>query len=166
MTPKKLKAAAIGGGAAGIASQIPIVNFANCLCCALVVGGGMLAVYLAMRDEPPTPTAPYGDGAMIGVLAGVVAAVVGAIVAIPMRMIVGDPTEMIRGIMEGFEGVPPEVLDALSGDETGRVAVFGAVAFLVGLVVDVVFSAIGGVIGAAVFHKKRQAQERAPHGIA
>ena len=138
MTPKKLKAAAIGGGAAGIASQIPIVNFANCLCCALVVGGGMLAVYLAMRDEPPTPAAPYGDGAMIGVLAGVVAAVVGAIVAIPMTMIVGDPTEMIRGIIEGIEGMPPD-------------------AFLISLVIDVIFSAIGGVIGAAVFHKKPSA---------
>ncbi len=157
MTPKKLKAAAIGGGAAGIASQIPIVNFANCLCCALVVGGGMLAVYLAMRDEPPTPAAPYGDGAMIGVLAGVVAAVVGAIVAIPMTMLVGDPTEMIRGLVEGIEGMPPEVLDAMSGEEAGAVAAFGAVAFLISLVVDVIFSAIGGVIGAAVFHKKPSA---------
>jgi hypothetical protein len=157
MTPKKLKAAAIGGSAAGIASQIPIVNFANCLCCALVVGGGMLAVYLAMKDEPATATAPYGDGAMIGVLAGVAAAVVGAIVAIPLTAIFGDPMEQVRSFLEGLEGMPPEALEAMSGAETGGMAAFGAVAFLLSLVVDVVFSAIGGVIGAAVFHKKPSA---------
>ncbi len=160
MTPKKLKAAAIGGSAAGIASQIPIVYFANCLCCALVVGGGMLAVYLAMKDEPATATAPYGDGAMIGVLAGVAAAVVGAIVAIPLTAIFGDPMEQFRSFLEGLEGLegmPPEALEAMSGAETGGMAAFGAVAFLLSLVVDVVFSAIGGVIGAAVFHKKPSA---------
>ncbi len=157
MTPKRLKAAAIGGSAAGIASQIPVVNFANCLCCALVVGGGMLAVYLAMKDEPATATAPYGDGAMIGVLAGVAAAVVGAIVAIPVTAIFGDPMEQVRSFLEGMEGMPPEALEALSGAETGAVASFGVVAFLLSLVVDVVFSAIGGVIGAAVFHKKPSA---------
>ncbi len=157
MTPKKLKAAAIGGSAAGIASQIPIVNFANCLCCALVVGGGMLAVYLAMKGEPPAPTAPYGDGALVGVLAGVAAAVVGAIVAIPLTAIFGDPMEQVRSFLEGLEGMPPEALEAMSGAETGGVASFGAVAFLMSLVVDVVFSAIGGVIGAAVFHKKPSA---------
>ncbi len=157
MTPKKLKAAAIGGSAAGIASQIPIVNFANCLCCALVVGGGMLAVYLAMKDEPATATAPYGDGAMIGVLAGVAAAVVGAIVAIPMTALFGDPMEQVRSFLEGLEGMPPEALEAMSGAETGGMAAFGAVAFLMSLVVDVVFSAIGGVIGAGVFHKKPSA---------
>ena len=157
MTPKKLKAAAIGGSAAGIASQIPIVYFANCLCCALVVGGGMLAVYLAMKDEPATATAPYGDGAMIGVLAGVAAAVVGAIVAIPLTAIFGDPMEQVRSFLEGLEGMPPEALEAMSGAETGGMAAFGAVAFLLSLVVSVVFSAIGGVIGAAVFHKKTSA---------
>ena len=157
MTPKKLKAAAIGGSAAGIASQIPVVNFANCLCCALVVGGGMLAVYLAMKGEPPAPAAPYGDGAMIGVLAGVAAAVVGAIVAIPVTAIFGDPMEQIRSILEGIEGMPPEALEAMSGAETGGMASFGVLAFFASLVVDVIFSAIGGVIGAAVFHKKPSA---------
>ena len=158
MTPKKLKAAAIGGGVAGIASQIPIVGLANCLCCALVVGGGMLAVYLAMKDEPATATAPYGDGAMIGVLAGVAAAVVGAIVAIPMTAIFGGPMEPVRSMLEGFEGMPPEVLEALSGEEGGAMAAVGVLGFLISLVVDVIFSALGGVIGAAVFHKKRSAQ--------
>ncbi|MCE2557059.1 MAG: hypothetical protein J4F98_00175 [Acidobacteria bacterium] len=154
MTPKKLKAAAIGGGAAGIATQIPIVN---CLCCALVIGGGLLAVYLAMRNEPATDTAPYGDGAMVGVLAGAAAAIVGLIVSIPMAMIVGDPMEMMRGFMEGIEGMPPEVLEGFSGADTSRMAGLGVLAFLFSLVFNVIFSAIGGVIGAAVFHKKPSA---------
>lgn len=154
MTPKKLKAAAIGGGAAGIASSIPLVNLVNCACCALVVGGGMLAVYLAMRGEPATEKAPLGDGAMIGVLAGVAAAVVGAIVAIPLAAVVGDPMEQMRSIMEGIEGMPPEVLEALGGEEADIGAALGLIGFLFNLVTSVIFSGIGGVIGAAVFHKK------------
>lgn len=154
MTQKKLRAAAIGGGAAGVASQIPLVN---CLCCALAIGGGLLAVYLAMRNEPATVTAPYGDGAMVGVLAGVAAAIVGAIISIPMAVIFGDPMELFRSFVEGMEGVPPGVLDAMSGEEAGALAAFGLVAFLVSLVFNVIFSAIGGVIGAAAFHKKPSA---------
>lgn len=159
MTPKKLQAAAIGGGAAGIASSIPFINLANCLCCALVVGGGVLAVYLAMRGEPAAEKAPLGDGATIGVLAGVAAAVVGAIVAIPVNAIFGDPMEQMRSILEGIEGMPPEVLEAL-GTEEGEVgATLGLIGFLFNLVTFVVFSGIGGVIGAAVVHRNATAEE-------
>ncbi len=156
MTPNRLKAAAIGGGAAGVASQIPGLNLVNCACCALVVGGGMLAVFLALRNEPATGKAPYGDGALIGALAGVVAAVVGAIVLIPIAALFGDPTEQLRGLLEGIESIPPEILDAMGGEE-GAAGTFALVGFLVSLVVDVVFSTLGGVLGAAVFGKKRPA---------
>ncbi len=154
MTPNRLKAAAIGGGAAGVASQIPGLSFVNCLCCALVVGGGMLAVFLALRNEPATEKAPYGHGALIGVLAGVVAAIVGAIVLIPIAALFGDPTEQVLRMLEGIEGMPPEVLDAMGGDAAGAVGAFALLGFLFNLVLYVVFSGIGGVIGAAVFHKK------------
>ncbi len=157
MTPNRLKAAAIGGGAAGVASQIPGLSLVNCLCCALVVGGGMLAVFLALRNEPATEKAPYGDGALIGALAGVVAAIVGAIVLIPIAALFGDPMEQMVRMLEGFEGIPPEVLDAMGGDAAGAVGALAFVGFLMSLAVDVVFAAIGGVIGAAVFHKKPSA---------
>ncbi len=157
MTPNRLKAAAIGGGAAGVASQIPGLSLVNCLCCALVVGGGMLAAFLALRNEPATEKAPYGDGALIGALAGVVAAIVGAIVLIPIAALFGDPMEQMVRMLEGLEGIPPEVLDAMGGDAAGAVGAFALVGFLMSLAVDVVFAAIGGVIGAAVFHKKPSA---------
>lgn len=155
MTPNRLKSAAIGGAAAGVASQIPGLNFVNCLCCALVVGGGMLAVFLALRNEPATEKAPYGDGALIGALAGVVAAIVGAIVLIPIAVLFGDPMEQVVKILEGIEGIPPEVLGAIGGDDAAEAAgAFAVIGFLMTLAIDVAFSAIGGVIGAAVFHKK------------
>ncbi len=154
MTPNRLKAAAIGGGAAGVASQIPGLNFVNCLCCALVVGGGMLAVFLALRNEPATEKAPYGDGALIGALAGVVAAIVGAIVLIPITALFGDPMEQVVRMLEGIDNLPPEILDALGGDAAETARTFAVVGFLMTLAVDIVFSTIGGVIGAAVFHRK------------
>lgn len=56
MSGKKIGAAAIGGGAGAVASQIPGLQLLNIACCALVVGGGILAVYLALKDDPrPRP---------------------------------------------------------------------------------------------------------------
>ena len=155
MTRNRLKAAAIGGGAAGLASSIPGLNFVNCLCCALVVGGGLLAAYLALRNEPGTEKASYGDGAMIGAMAGVVAAIVASIVSIPMSAMFGDVVEQMRSALEGIEGIPPEALDAMGGDTPA--GAFALIGLLMNLVAFTVFSAIGGVIGAAVFHKKPSA---------
>ena len=157
MTPNRLKAAAIGGGAAGVASQIPLLNFVNCLCCALIVGGGMLAVFLALKDEPATEKTPYGDGALIGVLAGVAAAIAGSIALIPITALFGDPMEQLVGMLEGIEGIPPEALEAMGGEAGGAFGTLAFVGFLMNLVIYSVFSAIGGVIGAAVFHKKPSA---------
>ncbi len=151
MTPKKLKAAAIGGGAAGIASQlastIPVAG--TCLSCGSVLGGGLLAVYLATRSEPVTARPRYGEGAMIGALAGVVAGILSAILS---RIFDDSITEELRTALSGREDVPPEFLEALSGDGA-RVLV--GLLYLVGIFFSVVFSSIGGVIGAAVFYGRR-----------
>ena len=110
-----------------------------------------------MRHEPVTAAPRYGDGAMVGVLAGVAAAIVGLIVSIPMTMIMGDPMALARSILEGIEGMPPEVLEGSSGAAAPSMAGLGVIAFLFSLVFNVIFSALGGVIGAAAFHKKPSA---------
>ena len=56
---KTLNAALIGGGTFGILSALPYIQYANTLCCALYIGGGVFAMYLYMRDQGAFAKAPY-----------------------------------------------------------------------------------------------------------
>lgn len=160
MSPNRVKAAAIGGSIAGVASAIPILEWVNLACCALIVGGAMLAVYLALRNEPPTESAPLGAGAAIGALSGMFAAVAGTIVSIPIALIVGN---VGAGALEEFlqsseavriEGPVRDLLEALAGSGDG--IALGALLFglVFSLVVDTIFGALGGVLGAAILRRK------------
>lgn len=158
MSQNRMKAIAIGGAAAGVASQVPILNILNVLCCALIVGGAILAVYLAFRGEEATEN-PYGAGAGIGALSGVVAAVVGTIVSIPVTLIFGNvAAETLQELLENdaiqLEGAPRQMIESLagSGDSIGALALITGLVF--SLIVNSIFGALGGVLGAAFFRKK------------
>ncbi len=148
MTGKKLASAAIGGGAAAIASQVPGLQLLNLACCALVIAGGVLAVYLALKDEPASATAPYREGAKIGALAGVVGSVLSILIGL---LILGGLTGLMGlGALSDGSAEDLEALGFISA--IAGLGVIAAVVF--SLVLNVVFSAVGGVIGAAVVHKK------------
>ena len=149
-TPNKLKPALIGGIAEGVASSVPILNIANLPCCLLVVGGGVLAAYLYMKDAPPSAQAPLGDGLKLGLLAGLIGAVVFALISIPMAMLIpwwpfGPPP---------LENLPPEVASMLSSPVP--LAIFFG---LISLIIDPIFCGLGGLIGVAIFNKKPAASE-------
>jgi uncharacterized membrane protein len=151
-TPSKLKPAVIGGIAEGVASSIPVLNLVNIACCILVVGGGVLAAYLYMKDAPPSAKAPLGDGLKLGLLAGLIGAVVFAVIAIPLAAFApfwpfGPPP------LESAD-LPPEVVVMLSS------AVPQAIFFgLISLIIDPIFCGIGALIGVAIFNKKPAASE-------
>ena len=160
MSTNRVKAAAIGGGAAGVAVSIPILNLINLACCALIVGGAVLAVYLALRNEPPTEKAPLGAGAAIGALSGVFAAVVGTIVSIPITLIGGNAgAEWLQEFLESSDGAAIEgpvrdLLESFAG--SGEGIALGALVFSLAfnLIIDTIFGALGGVLGAAIFNRK------------
>ncbi|MXW00410.1 MAG: hypothetical protein F4X59_14060 [Holophagales bacterium] len=152
MTGKKVGYAALGGGAGAVASQIPGLQLLNLACCALVVGGGILAVYLALRDDPPAQAAPYGEGAKIGALAGVFGSVLSILLAL-----------LILGGITGVMGIG--ALAAESAEDFEALGLFSAIAGLgviaivaFSLIINVAFSTIGGVIGAAIVHRKAPAE--------
>jgi len=160
MSPNRVKAAAIGGVAAGVASSIPILEWINVACCALIVGGAVLAVYLALRNEPPTEKAPLGAGAAIGALSGVFAAVAGTIVSIPIALIAGNAgAGALQEFLESsdavaIEGPVRDLLESLAG--SGEGIALGALLFGLGfsLVINTIFGTLGGILGAAIFNKK------------
>ncbi len=152
--PSFLKPALIGGTAEGVASSIPILNIVNCACCLLVVGGGVLAAYLYMKDAPPSAQAPLGDGLKLGLLAGLIEAVVWALIAIPMARLLpwwpfGPPP------LENID-LPPEVASILTNPVP--LAIFFG---LISLIIDPIFCGLGGVIGVAIFNKKPAVSESA-----
>ena len=58
--PSMLKPALISGVAFGVAGSIPVVNWINCACCALIIGCGFFAAFLYSKDSRaagfPLPT--------------------------------------------------------------------------------------------------------------
>ena len=156
MNESKVKPALIGGVALGVANAIPFLNLLNCACCALVIGGGVLAAHLYFKDTPPTAERPFGDGIMLGALAGVFGAIVSTIISIPMTLLgIGlGSMGFVDEILENAD-LPPEVADLLASIGGGGLAI-GAllIGLLFNLVIYAIFAGIGGAIGVAIFVKK------------
>jgi hypothetical protein len=143
-TSTLLYAAGIAGGAAGLLSSIPLVNFVNCLLCGWLWIGGIAAVYLYNNRE--SVSLPAAQGALVGGVAGIIASLVGAVLGLLLggfgvaATSLSDPE--IAQYLDQFGGA-----DAVAGFAT----TFG---LLCGLILYGGFGALGGVIGASLFKKK------------
>lgn len=149
----KVKPALIGGVLLGLLSVIPFVNALNICCCLWAILGGMLASYLYVKNSP-TPATP-GDGAIVGALAGLIGAVISVVLGIPISYAMGptmrnlmlsmlenvdrQQAEMMRRQLEmGGDSIVPVIINAL---------ILAVLLFL--------FSIIGGLIGTALFEKRK-----------
>lgn len=155
--PDKTVPILAGGAFLGILSALPILNWANCLCCFWVIAGGALAVFLYTRNFPvnlPPPT--YGDGALLGVLAGIVGAVIDTLVSIPVSMVtssfMGGPWQKQMEEALSDPEIPEEMREVLMSLMAGGLGI-GAIVLglLFALVIFTIFGAIGGLIGIALF---------------
>lgn len=157
MDNPKFKAALMGGGLFGVISALPYIGMLNVVCCALYIGAGVLAVYLYVKEQAPFEKAPYGDGAVVGVLAGaiggVVATVVGALVmSLGLAPDAGDPAEAFAQLEQvGIE--LPQVVRDMAGADGVSAAMLGT-QLVVNVVTFAIFATIGGLVGVAIFHKK------------
>jgi len=148
--PNVFMPALIGGAVAGILSGIPLVN---CLCCLWIIGGAILASYLAAKDSPVSLKA--GDGAVIGAFAGIFAAFVRVFMSLPFR---ATELALFRKIMERLSEYVPETpaewKDMFSFG-SGPISLAG---LLLGLFLSAaifaILGALGGIIGMALFGKK------------
>ncbi len=151
MENPKLKPALIGGVSFGIAAALPYIGLLNGLCCALFIGSGVLAAYQYMKDRPPTAKAPYGDGAVVGLLAGLVGGVTATVVGALVAAAGFGADQMAEGLAQLQQaGIPlPEWLASPE---------MNAEKFFLNLGINVAFNAIfatvGGLVGIAIFHKK------------
>jgi hypothetical protein len=143
----------------GVLSALPLINTLNLCCCLWVVSGGVVAAYVFQQNQAVPMTA--GEGALCGFLAGIAGAIIMFILSIPIGLIVA-PMEraMVQRALGMSGGMPPELrrlLESYSESRTeigviGQVMVrlFGLFVFLM---VGVVFSTLGGLLGTALFRK-------------
>ena len=150
-----------GGLFLGVLSAVPRINFLNCACCILVIGGGLLASYLYLKSYPPElPRVTYGDAALLGLLTGLFGAVVDTVVSIPFDLWLGgfanqDALQQIRNTPE----IPPELVRFLETMRAGGFSVIGVVISLIfGGIMYSIFAMIGAMLGVAILGPKGGAE--------
>ena len=138
----------------GVLSALPIVNMGNACCCLWVIAGGVTAAYLLQNSQAAPITA--GDGAAVGFLAGVFGAVVWQLLAIPVTLMMGPlQARMLERLLS--TGDLPENMRSVF-ESLQQNAGFSIARFVLGsvftLFVSVIFSTVGGLLGAAIFRRK------------
>lgn len=152
----------VGGVFLGVSSALPVINFLNCGCCMLVVGGGLLASYIYLREYPQgLPPVTYGDGALLGLLSGFVGSVAYMLVNIPVTLVglhLGLGALDMEEIREALSdpNIPPVLHDILEMVLAGEgLSLFAmAMTFLLALPIFSIFALVGGVLGVALFQKR------------
>ena len=154
--------ALIGGVFLGVTSALPLIEFINCACCALVIGGGVLASVLYLRDYPGyLPPVSYAEAAVLGLLTGVIGGGVWTTIELPLEyfeMQIGMGMMDMAEIREALDdpNIPPALGAFLAnilshGGMTLGMAIFS---FFTNLIFSVIFATLGAIIGVAIFQKK------------
>jgi hypothetical protein len=154
--PSKLQPALLGGLVLGLGSVIPVVSYGNLCCCGWGIVGGALAAYLLIRRSPVLPITK-GDGASAGALAGVVGSLIYLIIGVPLSLL------QWNSVVAQMEQRADSVTDAATREMMTRiVATMENHPVLIALAVWVLFAivgvgvaALGGVLGAAMFEKRK-----------
>ena len=137
----KLKAALLGGLIVGVLSAIhSLIPVVSLCCCIWSIIGGALASFIYIKGSP-TPVS-MGEGAMVGAMAGAVGGIIYVVIYLPITLLIGMATmeeQLTRsGVQLPFSGT-----------------ILMVIATLVGAVVLVLLSTLGGVIGTAIFEKRK-----------
>ncbi|NWG13036.1 MAG: hypothetical protein HXY20_05815 [Acidobacteria bacterium] len=151
--------ALIGGVALGVLSALPVIGAFNCACCAWVIGGGMLAAHLYVKDSPTAVT--LGNGVLLGLITGLIGAFVDTVFSIPLHMAMSGVgmgvAEYLREMAEEIPNMPPEardVLRSLAASGVGIGSVFFFIAALLKFFIYGIVAMLGGVLGVALFEKR------------
>jgi hypothetical protein len=167
--PSLLQSALIGGAVMAV-FDLPLLGVVNCCCCAGVIAGGFVAAWVYSSKLPAGYVFLASDGASVGALAGIFGALFGGVVwtlyTVADQSLSGDfKHQILREMQRSGRQMPAEMrdlverlLDTFTGPSGMVLLLLGSLIVL--LVVKVLFGAIGGLIGSAVFGK--QARPPAP----
>jgi len=153
--------ALMGGLLAGFLSVIPGISLGNACCCAwLLVGGAVAAKMVINRTPRPVKS---GEGAQIGAIAGLIAAGVYLVISIPLTLF-GIGERVYQALLERLaesNGSPDmqewvRKVKELSESQTPAQRMISALPILIAAgVLFTGFSTLGGLLGVALFEKRR-----------
>lgn len=157
--PDKLIPALYGGIIIGVISSVPFLNLINCLCCAGIIGGGVLSVFFYKQNFTPD-TQPFskGDCLTVGVYAGIVGAFVGTILDVVFLMTFGNVVGQF--IMDNIQNmdieIPEESLEAIKQAFQETISFYSVMFSLISsLILNSIFGLLGGLIGYNIFKPKQ-----------
>jgi hypothetical protein len=137
----KLKPALLGGLLVGFLSAIhSLIPFISMCCCIWGIIGGVLAAFLYIKGS--SVPVKLGDGAIVGALAGVVGGIIFVVIYLPISLVWG-----LAMMQEQFNR------SGVNIPFSGTILVI--IMSLVGAIALVVLSTLGGVIGTAIFEKRK-----------
>jgi hypothetical protein len=158
--PNKFQAALMAGIIFGVLSSIPFVNFINICCCLwFVIGGAMAARSLINRSTVFPVTS--GEGAAVGALAGAICAAVDLVLGMPLALLTN---ELVFGALQGFitsvqdprlREQFEEVMRASRDQPIAQQILGHLFQWLILAAVGTGFATLGGVIGVAMFEKRK-----------
>lgn len=151
MTSNRTQPVLLGGLFIGVLSALPVINVANC-CCLWIAGGGVVTAYLVQQKEPDLTV---GDGGVVGLLAGIVGAFVWAVVATPIQLVLGPlQARLIQRLLTQARDIPMPMDLWAHSLRMGALSVIQlAIGFFVMLLIGMIFSGIGGMLGVVLFRK-------------
>lgn len=150
--PDKSQSIILAGVAIGIAAAILnlIPTVGGCVACLIYLGAGMLAVWHYTDRHQLTLKGAQGAG--LGALAGVLAGIIAFVLQLLFQA-VGIAPGWREAMERGFENsnMDPAQIEEIMQTMTSPLVMIGLI--LVGLILNAVVGAIGGVIGASLFKK-------------
>ncbi len=151
--PGKLVPAVWGGLLMGVISGVPVLSWINCACCAGIMAGGVLAVYLFRRQLDVRYHMDMGDGASLGLLAGVFGAIIGTALD---QLFARFSYELLQKLITEYVHDPEmEAMMEQLRPGGGLMKMFAVFGFFVRLVMYTVFGLLGGLIGVKLFGQSK-----------
>ena len=162
------KPALIGGLIAGILSAIPGISILNACCCGWSIVGGVIAAKMVIgQSQRPVKS---GDGAQIGLMTGLVSALAFVLISIPIVLsgVAVDLSMSMLDMVASRTGDPRllEIIQTARDQAANQTAAQRLVTSLPVLLVQAVISGgvcvLGGLLGVALFEKRKDAPPPPP----
>lgn len=152
----KLQPALLGGLVLGLGSVIPGLSYGNLCCCGWAIVGGALAAYLLIKRSTVLPITS-GNGGGAGALAGVVGSFINLVVGVPLTLLQWKSvvSQMQQRADSVSDPVSRETVRQMTDAMQSHPALIALGLWLLFAIVGIGMAALGGVIGVAMFEKRK-----------
>ena len=154
--PSKIQPALLGGLVLGLGSVIPGLSLC---CCGWGIVGGALAAYLLIKRSPVFPITK-GDGAAAGALAGVAGSFINLVIGVPLSLLRWNNviSQVQQRADTASDAASREAVNQIASIMQSHPVLIALGIWLILAIVGVGVAALGGVIGVAMFEKRKGQQ--------